>query len=365
MTNTIELLRAEISAIDRQLVRLVGERQRLAERVGRDKDQRGRALRDFDQEREVIERARRAAAEEGIPSAVTDELMRILISSALRVQEQGRLMARREGSGRSALVIGGVGRMGRWFVRFMTAQGFEVEVADPAGSLPELTCFSDWRESKLEHDFIVVAADLTATASILSELSDRRPPGVVFDIGSLKSPLRDSLARLTAAGVRATSIHPMFGPDTVLLSRRHVIFVDIGSSEATRQVRELFASTMAEQVVMDLSEHDRLIAFVLGLSHASNIAFFSALAESGEAIPRLAELSSTTFDAQLAVAARVAHENPHLYFEIQSLNEFGEEPLRALEAAVSRIRSLVAARDEASFAAMMDRGRSYIAARGS
>ena len=34
--------------------------------------------------------------------------------------------------------------------------------------------------------------------------------------------------------------------------------------------RGLFAPTMAEQVVMDLEEHDRQVAYVLGLSHALN-----------------------------------------------------------------------------------------------
>ena len=91
---------------------------------------------------------------------------------------------------------------------------------------------------------------------------------------------------------------------------------------------------MADLVVMGLDEHDRLIAFVLGLSHALNIAFFTALAESGEAAPRLARMSSTTFDAQLDVATRVAAENPDLYFEIQSLNDYGVESLNALQAAV-------------------------------
>ena len=37
------------------------------------------------------------------------------------------------------------------------------------------------------------------------------------------------------------------------------------------------------QMQMPLEEHDRVIAYVLGLSHALNIAFFTALAESGEA----------------------------------------------------------------------------------
>jgi chorismate mutase/prephenate dehydrogenase len=129
------------------------------------------------------------------------------------------------------------------------------------------------------------------------------------------------------------------------------------------EAESLFASTMAVRVGMDLESHDRVIAYVLGLSHALNIAFFSALAESGEAAPRLAEVSSTTFDAQLDVAANVARENPHLYFEIQSLNDYGSESLAALLNAVERLRAVVSAGDEAGFVALMKKGREYLSRR--
>jgi chorismate mutase / prephenate dehydrogenase len=201
--------------------------------------------------------------------------------------------------------------------------------------------------------------------TILRELAERRPRGVVFDVGSLKSPLREPLRALAATGVRVTSIHPMFGPDTELLSGRHVILVDLGSAEANREVEALFASTMAEVVPMDLESHDRAVAYVLGLSHALNIAFFTALTESGETAWHLAHLSSTTFDQQLGVAARVAEENPHLYFEIQHLNDYGSESLAALLHAVERVRSVVRAGNEREFVSLMERGRSYLAARQS
>ncbi len=106
----------------------------------------------------------------------------------------------------------------------------------------------------------------------------------------------------------------MFGPDTELLSGRHVIFVDVGTAGALEEARSLFASTMAERVVMTLDEHDRLIAYVLGLSHALNIAFFTALANSGEAAPRLAQLSSTTYDAQVDVATPRRRRKPGTVF---------------------------------------------------
>jgi chorismate mutase/prephenate dehydrogenase len=190
---------------------------------------------------------------------------------------------------------------------------------------------------------IVVATPMKVAGRVLLELAERRPKGLVVDIGSLKSPLRDGLKQLVSAGCKVTSIHPMFGPDTRLLSGRHVVFCEVGVPQATREARALFASTMAEQLEMSLDDHDRLMAYVLGLSHALNLAFFTALADSGEAAPRLAKLSSTTFDSQLDVASRVAQESPELYFEIQSLNDYGSESLEALSLAVAAAMRLVVA----------------------
>ena len=117
---------------------------------------------------------------------------------------------------------------------------------------------------------------------------------------------------LRDAGCRVASLHPMYGPDTELLSGRHLIFIDVGCPEAPVQVKKLFSATMVEELDMSLEDHDRLIAYVLGLSHELNIAFFTALAESGEAAPKLARLSSTTFDAQLLVSGAVARDNPRM-----------------------------------------------------
>ena len=133
--------------------------------------------------------------------------------------------------------------------------------------------------------------------------------------------------------------------------------------EATAEAKELFAATMVDELDMDVDDHDRLIAYVLGLSHALNIAFFTALAESGEAAPRLAKLSSTTFDSQLLVSAAVAGDNPHLYFEIQRLNDYGLDPLDALCESASRIRRVVADGDEDAFVELMQNGRRYLEAR--
>ena len=356
----LDALRAELGQIDKEILAAVARRQAVAQKIGQVKRDIGIPTRDYRQERDVVERARAAAVEHGLTPQLGEELVLALIRGSLTVQEKDTVAASGEGSGRRALVIGGAGHMGRWFVRYLAAQGFEVEIADPGEGPAGVSNVRDWKAAKLDHELIVVAAPMPATAKILEEMAAAPPAGVVFDVGSLKSPLRAGLRALAAAGGQVTSVHPMFGPDTELLSGRHVIFIDLGAPKATAAARALFEPTMATLVEMDLESHDRLIAYVLGLSHALNIAFFTALAESGEAAPRLAPLSSPTFDAQLGVAQKVAAENPDLYFEIQTLNDYGTESLAALLYAVERLRSVVRAQDLDGFRALMTRGKSYL-----
>ncbi|MCH8335783.1 MAG: prephenate dehydrogenase/arogenate dehydrogenase family protein [Proteobacteria bacterium] len=359
---SLENLRSELSSIDRQLIELIAERQRIVGEIGRSKQSTGRATRDYEREKEVLEKARSQARSLNVDPNIVEEILSTLIRSSLTRQERARIAAEGKGDGRSVLVIGGAGKMGGWFVDFFNSQGFATTVADtaleagPAG-------FNDWRAAGVDYDIIVVATPMAVSGDILTELASLSPAGLVFDIGSLKTPLKAGLRALARAGCKVASLHPMYGPDTELLAGRHLIFVDAGSPEATAEARELFAATMVDELDMGLDEHDRLIAYVLGLSHALNIAFFTALAESGEAAPKLARLSSTTFDAQLLVSAAVAEDNPRMYFEIQHLNKFGLEPLNALYKAVARIREAVAGGDESAFVELMQNGREYLATR--
>ena len=359
----LEDFRSELSAVDRQLVELIAERQRIVGEIGRSKQSSGRATRDYEREREVLEKARRRAESLHVDPNIAEEILTTLIRSSLTHQERDRVVAEGKGDGRSVLVIGGAGKMGGWFVDFFKSQGFATTIADTTAT-DGAASFSDWRAAGVDYDIIVVATPMAVSGDILTELATRSPDGLVFDIGSLKTPLKSGLTALAQAGCKVASLHPMYGPDTELLSGRHLIFIDAGSPEATAEAKELFGATMVDELDMGLDEHDRLISYVLGLSHALNIAFFTALAESGEAAPQLARLSSTTFDAQLLVSAAVAQDNPYMYFEIQHLNKFGLDPLDALLESVARIREVVADGDESAFVQLMQNGREYLAMRG-
>ena len=208
-------MRRGLNDLDRKLLTMVAERQRVSREVARVKRETGYPTRDYQRERTVIVGARSAAAELGVPPDLAENLMRMLIRSSLTTQEQISVAATGTGSGRRALVIGGSGKMGRWFVDFMASQGFVVDVSDTAGAPPGFTSIPDWHQSDLgQYDYIVAATPLGVTGAILRELALQRPPGIIFDLGSLKSPLRschgvEARLHLTCSSKGCAGVYPI------------------------------------------------------------------------------------------------------------------------------------------------------------
>ena len=252
--------------------------------------------------------------------------------------------------------------MGHWMARFLDAQGYRVQIADPAAaSHAELfPAIEEYRSSALDQDLIVIAAPLRNSADILADLAVRKPAGLIFDVGSLKQPLAAGHTALRNAGCRVTSVHPMFGPDTVMLSGQHVLLVDVGDAQATDAAGRLFAPTMAEVTRLSLEQHDRVMAWVLGLSHLVNIAFARTLQQAGADQSLLQQVSSTTFGKQLDLARTVVAENPALYYEIQHLNPAGTLPASELGEQLQQLIQRVAKGDETAFVESMQAAHQHL-----
>jgi chorismate mutase/prephenate dehydrogenase len=130
----LERVRERMRALDRELVALAAERVRLAREVGEVKRRHGLAVVDYAQERQVLDRAAATAAAEGLDPQVAGDLLARLIRAAVTVQEEENLRHAATGEGKTAVVVGGAGRMGRWMGRFLAAQGWEVSLSSLFGS---------------------------------------------------------------------------------------------------------------------------------------------------------------------------------------------------------------------------------------
>jgi len=356
-------LRDRLDEIDTAIIDLIAERLAVVKSVGDHKLRTGAPLRHYEREREVIERGMARAEQQGISPRLAREVMETLIHHAIGDQENHQLAQSGHGKGEQALVIGGLGRMGLWMARYLETVGYQVDVADPVKTESPFRVVDDWENVIDDYDLVVVAVPLRPSNAVLHRLAELKPRGLVFDIGSLKSPMASGLAALAEAGCRVCSVHPMFGPNEVGLSGRHILFVNVGHSEALAEARALFAHTAAECVDLSLEEHDEVMAWVLGLSHLVNIAFASALAESGEAVPLLRSISSSTFNAQLKVAAQVVSENPHLYYEIQQGNAMTGQVIGQFRQVLDNLARAIRVGDEISWTRAMEIANERIAAK--
>src|SRR3974390_3552245 len=159
----LDELRAELTELDGQLLELVARRQALSAQVATVKRATGRATRDFAREREVILKGRNAASRLGVSPDLAESLLRQLIQSSLKTQEQARVAAQAHGTGKRALVIRGHAKMGGWFSEFRASQGFRVTVADLKGGMPGFDTLEDWENDALDFDLIVLATPLSTT----------------------------------------------------------------------------------------------------------------------------------------------------------------------------------------------------------
>ena len=338
-------LRDKIREIDENIVKLAAERIRITEEIGKIKVKEGSQIRDLEVEKKVIERYHKASEGTLLDQTSAEEIAKILIQNSVEVQAA---LPRKKGSKKKVCVIGGKGKMGQWVSRLLEGSGHTVSVLDTDD---ELTAAAD-------SDAVVISVPISAVRGVLMQLDEICNEQLIFDISSLKSPFIDVLKEM-GSRKRVCSIHPMFGPSARSMYDRNVIVCDCGNRDAVNDATELIGDHGENIMIMNVSEHDRYMSYVLGLSHAVNIAFFTALERSGISFKDFERTASTTFKKNLDTNVSVASEDPLLYYEIQNLNINSSNVWKEFSDAVEDLKKASLNSDPESFAKLMNNGRKF------
>jgi len=240
---------------------------------------------------------------------------------------------------RQALVVGGNGRMGRLFARWLKRRGYAVLVADPAGAPAGFRKAS--LDAATDADVVVVAAALARAPEVLAEIVALRPRGLVFDIASVKTPLLPALEDAVRRGLSVTSVHPMFGPDVTSFRGHDLIVCDCGNAAAARRARALFAGSGAKVATMPVAEHDPWVARTMGLTHAVALGVAAALAILDVDVKRLDGRASTSFRRLVELVGPILAQETELTRTIQIGNPHSEEALLQFEREMTAVRKLL------------------------
>jgi chorismate mutase/prephenate dehydrogenase len=336
---------------------LLAKRLEVASEIGLTKRKDGLRTRDSARERQVAARFADKAEALGMDRSAGRALSKLLITSSVAVQHRS---ADEPLHGKTALVVGGSGKMGEWTCRFLSNRGADVRVWDPRGRLGGYVNVKDLGPSAARSDIVVVAGPPGVCPEELRAVIAAGPDGLVFDLCSVKAHVSGILKDAVASGMKVTSVHPMFGPKAASPKGLNVLVCGCGCRRADDEAARLFRGAGAKVVRIGVDGHDGLMAYVLGLSHVAALVFGSAARSSGMSAKELRAVQGTTFAKLAGLALDVSGESRRVYHDIQALNPDTAEMLEAVERALAEVKEAALDPSPVRFTKIMDDDKDYL-----
>lgn len=188
-------------------------------------------------------------------------------------------------------------------------------------------------------ELVINAATVKYTIDAFRRVLPLIPSGcIISDIASVKTGLPEFYAEASHPFV---STHPMFGPTFASLSNlanENAIIITEGDHLGHLFFRDLYRNLGLHIEEYSFSEHDLTIAYSLSIPFASTLVFASVMKHQ--------DAPGTTFKRHLAIARGLLSEDDYLLTEILC-NPNTPAQLRRIQAQLTRLQELVAARDTA------------------
>ena len=247
-------------------------------------------------------------------------------------------------------IVGSGGAYGRWLrIFFQTRMGLEVIGHDPVDAA------SQTPEELLERaDVLLFSAPIRHTATLIGDYvrqsAGRESGRLWLDVTSIKAA---PVAAMLESRAAVVGLHPMTAPPKAPTLRGRVMVVCESRLDARWQpwLAQLYAALEADRVVATPEHHDRVMALVQAMVHATHLAQAGVLRDYAPLLGELQALMpyrSTAFEMDAAAIARILSLNPAIYEDIQFGNPHTVEMLDRLLRQLQRLRELVGAGDDAA-----------------
>ncbi len=221
-------------------------------------------------------------------------------------------------------IIGGSGKMGRWFAGFLLKDGKEVVISgrNQTKLLEAKKQLGVEIASNVEAvksaDVVLLSVPIENFAEVVKEISPHlKPKQIVVDITSIKVFPVATMHQHLKTGL-VLGVHPLFGPGAKGVANQNFVLTPTSDEERAlaQKIREYLETRGAKVSLMTPQEHDEKMAIVLGLSHFIAIVSADTLLSSDKL--KLPEpIGGITYKVLLTLVESVISENPELYASIQ------------------------------------------------
>jgi len=229
-------------------------------------------------------------------------------------------------------IVGGSGKMGQWFARFLLKEGHQVVIIGRhEGKLLEVgqrlgvetaTNVAAVKQA----DVILVSVPIDSFEPVIKQIAPHtRQPQIILDITSVKVlPVEAMHKHITAGTVLGT--HPVFGPGAKGFAKQNLVLTPTNRRETSlaKKLKCYLEQRGARVTLMSPQEHDEMMAVVLGLAHFISIVSADVLL-SLDRFREMKAIGGTTYRVLLTLIESVISEDPELYASLQmSLPHMGQ-----------------------------------------
>lgn len=254
---------------------------------------------------------------------------------------------------RDITIIGGRGRMGKFFTQQLSQAGHNVSILE----------HEDWEyaDSLLgKAELVLVSVPIERTVDIIKRAAKYLAPTTALaDITSIKTqPVQAMLAHHLGP---VMGLHPMFGPSVKSLSGQKVVVCPGRNDDSFQWFLDFIENKGGELVVCTPQEHDRMMAVVQAVRHFSRFSFGVFLAEEGIDIDRSLSMSSPNYRLEIDIVKSLFAQNPYLCVDIILATEDRCQAIERLAIIYSRLAQFVAKKDRAALIQEFEAAQSFFA----
>jgi prephenate dehydrogenase len=239
-------------------------------------------------------------------------------------------------TGMHVAVIGAGGRMGAWFTKYFVKRKHRVFAYDTnkqaLSKLKRLgvTIIEDLKFTLMNSDIVIICVPINSMKRVLLQVSKYMMlNSTLVEISSIKQEAHKTLAEVARMyKLRPLCVHPLFGPGAEDMKGMKVALVPVfDSHEELRNARRILRG--ASLVTVDVKDHDKIIAVVLGLTHLSNAILAKIISDEKEP-NRLKEIAGSTYRVQSLLTESIMNDDPQLFTSLLMSNPYAERYVRTL-----------------------------------
>jgi prephenate dehydrogenase len=233
-------------------------------------------------------------------------------------------------------IIGGNGRMGKFFKNQLTIAGHQVNVLG-----------SSWEGADFllpQADLVLISVPIECTCEIIQRAGEYLTPNIALaDITSIKvEPVKAMLENHSGA---VMGLHPMFGPSVESFAHQKVVVCSGRNNEAFDWLLNLLQNQQAELIFSTPEEHDKMMVMIQATRHFCRLTQAIYLAQEKIDISKSLSMSSPTYRQEIEILNRLLNQNPQLCVDIMLANEERCQAIKSLADTYKRLSQLIETKD--------------------